>query len=125
MKKMTHEEFVKRTQEIAKANRIFGNLTDNNISLSFAMYQEILAEEKMEVFVSTSQGGNRPPTAMDEYKRPKCPECDIDLRLKLNPLDAEGKKWNTAWVCVKCQAEFYSEKTVEDWMGELKKNVPE
>jgi hypothetical protein len=90
MKKMTHEEFIQRTNEVAKANRIFGNLTDNNISLSFQMYQEILAEEKMEVFISTSMGGNRRPTPMDAYERPKCPECHLDMRLRIDALDVEG-----------------------------------
>lgn len=122
---MTYEEFAQRTKEVAKANRIFGNLTDNNISLSFQVYQEVLAEEKMEVFVSTSLGGNRPPTMVDEYERPKCPDCNVDLRLRIDALDMEGTRWPTAWVCVKCQAEFYSEKTVGDWMKELQKNVPE
>ena len=121
--KMTFEEFSKRTTEIAKANKIFGNLTDNNISISFAIYQEILAEETMEVFVSTAAGGNRAPTPMDAHVRPKCPECDVDLRLKIGPIDADGKRWETAWVCTKCLAEFYSEKTVDEWMKELD-NVP-
>lgn len=126
MKTMNYEEFYKRTNEIAKAHKIFGHLTDNNISLSFTIYQEILAEEKMDVFISTSTGGNRSPSMVDEYERPKCPECDIDLRLKVFPLDADGTRWNTAWVCVKCEAEFYSEKTVPEWMNELrKKDVPE
>jgi hypothetical protein len=123
MKKMSFEEFSKRVAEIDKANKIFGNLTGNNISQSFAMYQEILAEEKMEVFISTAEGGDRAPTIMDDYERPKCPECDTYLRLKIAPVDAEGHRWNTAWVCIKCSAEYYSENTVEDWMREL--NVSE
>lgn len=124
MKKLNYAEFSNRINEVNKAAKIFAPLT-NNISEAFRLYQEILAEEKMEVFVSTSVGGNRPLTMVDDYERPKCPECNIDLRLKLDPLDAEGNRWNTAWVCVKCQAEFYSEKTVAEWMQELKKNVPE
>jgi uncharacterized protein with PIN domain len=120
MKKLTYEEFQKRTQEVLKAQKIFGNLTDN-ISVSFAIYQEVLAEEKMDVFVSTSVGGNRPMTAIDEFDRPRCPECDIELRMKVNPQDVDGKQWNTSWVCIKCQAEFYSEKTVGEWMQELRK----
>ena len=125
MKKLSYAEFQNRVNEVSKAAKIFAPLT-NNISEAFKLYQEVLAEEKMEVFISTSVGGNRPMTAIDEYERPKCPECDIDLRLKVFPLDADGTRWNTAWVCVKCQAEFYSEKTVPEWMNELrKKDVPE
>lgn len=125
MKKLAYEEFQKRTQEVLKAQRIFGNFSDN-ISVSFAIYQEVLAEEKMEVFISTSVGGKRPLTAIDEYDRPKCPDCTIDMRLRVEAVDENGKHWNTAWVCVKCQAEFYSENTVGEWMRELKKkDVPE
>lgn len=120
MKKLTFEEFNKRTQEVLKAQKIFGEFT-SNISTAFAMYQEILAEEQIAVFISTAEGGSRAMSYIDDYERPKCPECDIDLRLRLNPIDADGKPWNTAWVCVQCQAEFYSEKTVPEWMAELKK----
>lgn len=122
---MNYEEFQKRLTEINKAERIFEPLT-NNISKAFKLYQEVLAEEQMEVFISTSEGGNKSPRMMDEYNRPKCPECNIDLGLKVQPVDPDGTRWNTAWVCVQCQAEFYSEKTVDEWMSELrKKDVPE
>jgi hypothetical protein len=125
MKKLNYAEFQKRVNEVNKASRIFDPLT-NNISEAFRLYQEVLAEEEMEVFVSTSLAGNRVMTPMDDFERPKCPECDIDLRLKIFPVDVDGKQWNTAWVCIQCQAEFYSEKTVPEWMNELrKKNVSE
>lgn len=120
MKRLTFEEFSKRTQEILKAQKIFGEFT-NNISTAFAMYQDILADEQMEVFISTVEGGKRTMTMIDDYVRPRCPECETELRLRVNPIDADGKPWNTAWVCPQCQAEFYSEKTVPEWMGELKK----
>ena len=121
MKKLTFEEFNKRTQEVAKAHKIFSNLTNDNISVSFAIYQEVLGEEQMEVFISTAEGGNRTMTALDDYERPRCPECNTELRLKLNPIDSDGKPWKTAWMCTQCQAEFYSEKTVPELMAELKK----
>jgi hypothetical protein len=125
MKKMNYEEFQKRVTEVNKAAKIFAPLT-NNISEAFKLYQEVLAEERMEVFISTSVGGNKSPMMMDEYSRPKCPECDVDLGLRLFAVDGDGKRWATSWVCVKCEAEFYSEKTVPEWMNELrKKDVPE
>jgi hypothetical protein len=125
MKKMDYEEFIKRTAEIFKANKIFGNLTNDNLSASFTIYQELLAEEKREVFMSTKTGGNGVPTIMDEFRRPTCPDCNIDMRLKGGATDMQGKFWNTAWVCEKCLTEYYSEKTVNDWMGELERNVQE
>lgn len=120
MKKLNYAEFQKRISEVNKAAKIFAPLT-NNISEAFKIYQEVLAEEQLEVFVSTAVMGNRAITPMDDFERPRCPECDLDLRLKVFPVDADGVKWNTAWVCVQCQAEFYSEKTVEEWMQELKR----
>jgi len=125
MKKLNYAEFQKRISEVNKAAKIFAPLT-NNISEAFKIYQEVLAEEQLEVFVSTAVMGKQAMTPMDDFERPKCPECDLDLRLKVSPVDAEGVKWNTAWVCVQCQAEYYSDKTVGEWMQELRKvNVSE
>jgi len=119
MKKMNFDEFNKRVNEVNKAYRIFSPLT-NNMTEAFRLYQEVLAEEKMEVFIST-EVGSRPVTPLDDFERPKCPECQIDLRLKANIKDQEGKEWNTSWFCEKCFVEFYSDKTVQEWMNELRK----
>jgi hypothetical protein len=124
MKKLSYEDFQHRINEVNKAARIFAPLT-NNVSEAFKLYQEVLAEEKMEVFVTTATHGNRPLTPLDDYERPKCPECEDkpDLRLRINARDIDGKIWPTSWICVKCNAEFYSEKTAKEWMEELAKNV--
>ena len=125
MKKLTYAEFEKRVSEVNKAARIFDPLT-KNISEAFKIYQDVLAEEEMAVFVSTTEAGNRSMTPLDDFERPICPECGMSLRMRIGAIDADGKTWNTAWVCTQCQAEFYSEKTVPDWMKELKKkDVPE
>ncbi len=120
MKKLSYEEFQKRVTEVNKAAKIFAPLT-NNISEAFKIYQEVLAEEQMEVFVSTAMMGNKPMTPMDDFERPKCPECQNELRLKLGAKDQDGKEWNSSWVCTQCLAEFYSEKTAQEWMNELKR----
>jgi transposase-like protein len=120
MKKLNYVEFQKRINEVNKAARIFAPLT-NNISEAFKLYQEVLAEEQMEVFVSTAMMGNKPMTPMDDFERPKCPECQNELRLKLGAKDQDGKEWNSSWVCTQCLAEFYSEKTAQEWMNELRR----
>ena len=120
MKKLNYEEFQKRVNEVNKAAKIFAPLT-NNISDAFKIYQEVLAEEQMEVFVSTAVMGKQAMTPMDDFERPKCPECQNELRLKLGAKDQDGKEWNSSWVCTQCLAEFYSEKTAEEWMNELKR----
>ena len=119
MKKLTHTEFQHRVNEVNKAYRIFSPLT-NNMTEAFRLYQEVLAEERMEVFVSTA-AGNRPLTPLDDFERPKCPECNLDLRLKVGAKDQNEKEWSTAWLCEKCLVEFYSDKTVQEWMNELRK----
>jgi hypothetical protein len=120
MKKIDFTEFQKRINEVNKAYRIFKPLT-NNMTEAFRLYQEVLAEEKMEVVVSSATGGNRPVTPMDDFERPQCPECQIDLRLRVGAKDENEKEWNTAWYCEKCKAEFYSDKTVQEWMNELQR----
>ena len=117
---MNYEEFQKRVTEVNKAAKIFAPLT-NNISKAFKIYQEVLAEEQMEVFVSTAVMGKQAMTPIDDFERPKCPECQNELRLKLGAKDSEGKEWNSSWVCTQCLAEFYSDKTAEEWMNELKR----
>ena len=119
MKKLTHTEFQHRVNEVNKAYRIFSPLT-NNMTEAFRLYQEVLAEERMELFVSTA-AGNRPLTPLDDFERPKCPECQVDLRLRVGVKDEIEKEWNTAWFCEKCLAEFYSDKTVQEWMNELQR----
>jgi hypothetical protein len=125
MKKLNYTEFQNRINEVSKASKIFAPLT-NNVSKAFELYQEVLAEEKMEVFISTSTGGNRPQTPIDDYERPKCPTCDVELMLRFNVEDIDGKKWNTSWFCRTCLTDYYSDKTVQEWMNELqRRNVQE
>ena len=123
MKKMNYEEFSKRTIEVAKAMKIFSPHITNNISEAFEIYQKVLAEEEMSVFISTAIGGNKPPSIIDGYERPKCPECGKDMRLKIKTEDQSGKEWNTSWNCIECSTEYYSYKTLKEWMEELRKNV--
>jgi transposase-like protein len=120
MKKIDFTEFQNRINEVNKAYRIFSPLT-NNMTEAFRLYQEVLAEEKMEVFISTATSGNKPLSPLDDFERPKCPECQTDLRLRVGAKDENEKAWNTAWFCEKCQAEFYSDKTVQEWMNELQR----
>jgi len=126
MKKLTYDEFQDRLRAVSNARRIFikSGLT-TNITHAFELYQEILVEEEARhaVTVSSAVAGNRQMSPFDELVRPKCDECDTDLRLKLNAKDPDGKKWPTAWVCEKCGAEYYSEKTQHEWIAELKKEA--
>ena len=65
MKKLTFEEFQNRVNEVNKAYRIFKPLT-NNMTDAFILYQEVLAEEKMDVMIPASSMANRPMTPFDD-----------------------------------------------------------
>ena len=121
MKKMTFDEFQKRAEKVAKALKIFTPHFTDNVTVAFEMYQKILASEEMPVHVSSEAVFGRTMTPLDDYVRPKCPEEGTELRLRVGAVDADGKKWETAWVCPVCAAEYYSDKTVEGWMNELPK----
>lgn len=118
MKKMNFMEFQKRVNEVNKAYRIFKPLT-NNMTDAFRLYQEVLAEEKMEVFISTSTGGNRPVTPMDNLERPSCPDCNSPMRFRMIPPNDEGV--NTQLVCENCDLVLDSEKTMQEWFNLLEK----
>lgn len=119
MKKMEYKEYVQRLNELAKARRIFMPHITKNVNEAFELYQELFAEEKLDIFISTAATGGRPMTPMDDYIRPQCPECNVDMRLKIGTKDQDGKIWPTAWFCEKCLAEYYSDKTPVEWMKEL------
>ena len=118
---MDYKEFQERLNATAKARKIFIPHITKNISVAFALYQDVLADEKMAAFISTAAGGNRPLTPLDDFERPRCDECNCELRLKINATDEEGTKHPTSWVC-ECGMEYYSGKTVKEWLEVLSEN---
>ena len=84
MRKVTYKEFQARLEEVEKARRIFidSGIT-SNITTAFAIYQEVLAEERMAVMVSTEEYGQRPMNIMDLYIRPRCKKCKAEMRLRV------------------------------------------
>ena len=118
MKKMNFDEFQNRISEVNKAYRIFKPLT-NNMTEAFRLYQEVLAEEKMEIFVSVEVFGNKPMTPVDDYERPLCPDCNSPMRFRMIPPNDEGV--NTQLVCENCDLVLDSEKTMQEWFNLLEK----
>lgn len=118
MKKMNYEEFQLRVNEVNKAYRIFSPLT-NNMTEAFRLYQEVLAEERMAVFMETEIYGNRPMTPMDDYVRPLCPDCNSPMRFRILQQNDEGV--NTQLVCESCDLVLDSEKTIPEWYDILEK----
>ena len=118
MKQMNYTEFQHRVNEVNKAYQIFKPLT-NNMTDAFRLYQEVLAEEKMEIFVSAATMGNRPMTPMDDFERPLCPDCNSPMRFRIIPPNDENV--NTQLVCENCDLVLDSEKTIQEWYQILEK----
>jgi len=149
MKRLTEEEFKEklkyatkklfendmRNDAINRADRIFGNLTDNNISDSFAIYQEILAEWERSIRHDTRVNGYRGQLLLDHMvKRPICPDCGKELFIILvndtqrNQIE-DAPEAKSFWACKDTDCGYESElsnKTKYDWAMELpKKNTEE
>jgi len=127
MKRISLLEFQSRTRAIANARKIFIPHFTKNITIAFDLYQEVLAEQERDRFLTTVTGGKIFLTWLDQYERPKCPECNEPLRLRIinepkGPSNVHGYK--TCWMCIKedCLYEKYSTKAVNDWLAELKKS---
>lgn len=123
MRKLTYEEFEDRTQAVLRAHRIFiDSSVTNNISIAFDIYQQVLAEQDREVFLSTMIQGQTPITPLDAYARPTCPDCGADMRCR--PLSENDEGWLTQWVCSNddCDLVLNSEKSVDEWMAELRRH---
>jgi hypothetical protein len=119
MNKLTEQEFQDRIQAIQRARKIFieSGLT-NNIGVAFQLYQEVFAERERQIFLDTAVHGNRQPALFDRFTRPKCPECQSDMMLRIIPENEEGIK--TQCVCSSCDIVLDSEKSLDDWFQILK-----
>ncbi len=126
MNKLTKSEFDDRMQAVARARKIFIPHITKNISIAFALYQEVLAEHKRDVFLSTMTSGDKMRTVMDSFVRPNCPDCGKVLYLRLINTP-KGKAnihgYKSQWMCIQddCSYEVYSQKTLNEWMKELDK----
>ena len=118
MKRINFNEFQKRVTEVNKAFRIFSPLT-NNMTDAFILYQEVLAEEKMDIMIPASSMANRPMTPFDDKERPLCPDCQSPMRFRPVPQNDEGV--NTQLVCENCDLVLDSEKTIQEWYQMLEK----
>lgn len=119
MKKLTYDEFQNRMTEISNARKIFIPHITNNISIAFSIYNELLAEEKMATFLSTRESWKLQKKPIDDYNKPRCPECYSLMNLRVNVVDKDGKTWNSSWTCSNCFIELYSDKTADDWLKEI------
>lgn len=122
MKNITAKKFYDRTQAVARARKIFidSGLT-KNITTAFVLYQEILAEQDMPIFLSAPVYGAGSRSALNIPGRPKCPQCGLGMGLRpvnipQGPKNAHG--WRSCWECTKCGYEEYSQKSIDEWLGD-------
>lgn len=116
MKNLNLKEFNKRFNEVAKARKIFIPHITKNITIAFQLYQEIFAEEQMAVTIGKIN------TPFGDIERPRCDECDTEMQLNPMPKQIGDKIYPSTWICPKCKIEEYTEKTVEQWYEELRKD---
>lgn len=126
MKQISLDEFRDRAEAIARARKIFIPHLTKNISIAFELYQEVLAKQERDRFLTTVTGGRAPMTWLDQYERPKCPSCDEPLYLRIinTPKGTQNQRgWKTCWECLgpNCIYEEYSKKSVNEWVKRLKR----
>jgi hypothetical protein len=121
MKRLTAEEFQDRLRAFDRAHRIFGNLTDNNITKSFEAYQEILAEQEREIHMDARRMQGMTGSDMDNYERPECPICGSDMGFRLVPPNDENIVTQLVCMSDTCDTVLDSELTLEGWKEVLTK----
>lgn len=127
MKRISYSEFQDRAEAIVRARKIFIPHLTKSITVAFELYQEILAEQERDRFLTTVTGGRALMTWLDQYERPSCPLCKEPLYLRIirDPKGLGNQKgWKTCWECLNpnCAYEEYSEKTVGEWVRQLRRN---
>lgn len=122
MNKMEITEFQNRIEAVARARNIFINsgLT-NNITDAFTLYQEVLAEQHRDIFLSSAIHGDRPWTIFDEYDRPECPDCGADMLFRGVGENKEGIQIQLVCSNPKCDLVLSSKKTIVEWEKEMRK----
>lgn len=125
MKRLNFEEFKDRTGAVMRAQRIFTPHFTKNITTAFKIYQEVLADRDREIFINRMRDFEL-PSPLDEYERPKCPECGGNLFLRLIgvPKGSRNRKgWKSCWECIngECVYEAYSKKDLFQWMKRLRR----
>lgn len=121
MKRLSKEDFTERTKALLIARKVFVDSgVTNNISIAFEIYLELLSQEAIPLTI-TSHDGERPLKLMDDFKRPSCPDCGMDLMFRKVPENPEGIK--TQLVCENsdCDTVLDSENDLNWWMNNLER----
>lgn len=123
MKRLTAEEFQDRLQAFNRATRIFGHLTDNNITKAFEAYQAILAETEREIHMDVRRMQGMTGSDMDAYQRPTCDLCGEDMGFRQVPPNDENIRTQLICLSPTCQNVLDSELTIDEWRNVLEKRT--
>jgi len=86
-----------------------------NISEAFRWYMNSNPEECAGILpVITNREADRPKTILDEYERPKCRKCGVDLFFKIGCSACKGPVKKNQWICKKCGFKWFTKKTLEE-----------
>ena len=105
---------INRAIEKYVASGLTRNITD---ALRMFLEHDAGPDDQVQIFITAPRIDRL--KAMLKKIRPRCDDCENELRLKIDAMAPDGKTYPTAWLCDKCGLEEYSNKTPEDWLKVL------
>lgn len=126
MKDLTVDEFNKRARQVRDAYKIFGHITDYNITVAYKIYRDIFEEKDLPEMISYRRHGRLEHVMISPYVRPVCPRCGARLHIRnicatKGPSNRNG--YRSCWECMKpdCCYEKHSTRTVVQELKQLKR----
>lgn len=111
---------IERKQVIRKAKLKYSSVTKNITEMLYLyLKNDATPEEQIPLFITTPYIHKLKEVL--KHVRPKCEECNEDLKMKIEAIDIYGNKYPTAWIC-KCGIIEYSDKTPKEWIDILNEN---
>jgi hypothetical protein len=102
-----------RKEIIQKARSKYIPSVTMNITEALRLYLKNDTEEQIPLFITQDQSVRGFKEAIKKI-RPRCEECDGELKMRRDVMDIYGNKYLTAWFC-DCGRIEYSDKTIEEW----------
>ncbi len=92
-------------------------------ALRLYLKTDATADEQIPLFI-TAPAFHKLRMALNVL-RPTCSDCGSSLFLARNTIDKNGKHYPTSWICKKCGMEYFSDKTLEQWLEEIQNEIRE
>lgn len=112
---MSPEEFNFRQKIIEKALELYGEQTGYNITKAL----ELLDYPHFEIMVPLRRFSNLTGSRFDHYKRPKCPECGEDMKIRTLQENDEGIRSQLVCDNKNCDTVLDSELEAFEWLEML------